>query len=220
MAASRTRPYQRRRRGPLLVVVSVLAVAAIATWTTVLISASGPSGASSCPTPATPVGEVLDDEALDGVAPAPPAAVSARVLNAGGQRGQASLVAAQLGDLGFPTTTETGNDPLFPEGDMKCYGQLRFGPSGEAAASTLSLVLPCAELVRDDRQEGVVDISVGTGFGDFNPSTATRDALEQLAEPGGGSDGSANADPNAAGAAPAPPTVDPALVEEARDSAC
>jgi hypothetical protein len=220
MAASRTRPYQRRRRGPLLVVVAVLAVVAIATWTTVLISASGPSGASACPTSATPVGEVLEDGALDGVAPAPPAAVSARVLNAGGQRGQASLVAAQLGDLGFPTTTEVGNDPLFPEGDMECYGQLRFGPAGEAAASTLALMLPCTELVRDGRPDATVDVAVGTGFGDFNPSTAARDALEQLADPDGGSDGSANADPNAAGAAPAPPTVDPALLEEARESAC
>ncbi|TQM13601.1 envelope integrity protein Cei [Pseudonocardia kunmingensis] len=219
MAASRTRPYQRRRRGPLLVVVAVLAVVAIATWTTVLISASGPSGASSCPISATPVGEVLEDGALDGVAPAPPAAVSARVLNAGGQRGQASLVAAQLGDLDFPTT-EPGNDPLFPEGDLECYGQLRFGPAGEAAASTLSLLLPCAELVRDGRPDAIVDVAVGTAFGDFNPSTAARDALEQLAEPGGGSDGSANADPNAAGAAPAAPTVDPALVEEAREAAC
>ncbi len=43
--------------------------------------------------------------------PAP--TVGLRVFNAGGQRGQANLVAAQLGDLGF-TVAGTGNDPLFP----------------------------------------------------------------------------------------------------------
>jgi hypothetical protein len=219
ITAGRTRPYQRRRRGPLLIVVSVLAVAAIVTWTTVFVKATGPSGANSCPVPATPVGEVLDNHALDGIAPIPPAAVPVRVLNAGGQRGQASLVAAQLGDLGFSAAADPGNDPLFPNGDMECYGQLRFGPAGEAAASTLTLVLPCAELVRDGRADGTVDLSVGTAFGDFNPVSAARDALEQLAEPKGGSDGATNADPNAE-TAPVQPTVDPALIAEARNATC
>ena len=219
MTAARTRPYQRRRRGPLLVVVSVLAVLAIATWSVVLVNASGPSGAASCPVPNPPAGEVLATGALDDVPPAPPSAVQVRVLNAGGQRGQASLVAAQLGDLGF-AVGETGNDPLFPGEDLECYGQLRFGPGGEAAASTITLVMPCAELVRDSRQDASVDVAVGTAFGDFNPSRAARDALDQLIEPGGGSDGSANADPNAAEASPAPAPVDPELVEEARGANC
>ena len=220
MTAARTRPYQRRRRGPVLVVVAVLAAAAIATWTVVLVNAAGPSGAATCPVAATPVGEVLPSDALDAVAPVPPGAAPVRVLNAGGQRGQASLVAAQLEDLGFSAAAEPATDPMFPEGDMECYGQLRFGPAGEAAASTLTLVLPCAELVRDGRQDDTVDLSVGTAFGDFNPGRAARDALDQLAEPGGGSDGSANADPNAADAAPAGPAVDPELVEEARSASC
>lgn len=220
MTAARTRPYQRRRRGPVLVLVSVLAVAAIATWTVVLTGAGSPSGASSCPVPEPPAGEVLADGALDAVPPVPPGSVQVRVLNAGGQRGQASLIAAQLGDLGFSVAADPGNDPLFPEEDMECYGQLRFGPGGEAAASTLSLVMPCAELVRDGRQDATVDVSIGTAFGDFNPGRAARDVLDQLAEPAGGSDGSANADPNAADAAPAPAPVDPTLVAEARDATC
>jgi LytR cell envelope-related transcriptional attenuator len=220
MTAARTRPYQRRRRGPIVVVVSVLAVLAIATWTVVLVNASGPSGAASCPPANPPAGEAQSADALEEVAPVPPGAVQVRVLNAGGQRGQASLVAAQMGDLGF-SVGETGNDPLFPDGNLECYGQLRFGPAGEAAASTLTLVMPCAELLRDGRQDGTVDVSVGTGFGDFNPSRAARDVLDELTEPGGsGSDGSANADPNAADAAPAPATVDPELVEEARSASC
>ncbi|GAA5116365.1 envelope integrity protein Cei [Pseudonocardia adelaidensis] len=219
MTATRTRPYQRRRQGPVLVVVSVLAVAAIATWSIVFVNAGGAASASSCPVPNPPAGEVLESGALDDVPSAPPATVEVHVLNAGGQRGQASLVAAQLGDLGF-AVKGTGNDPLFPNEDMECYGQLRFGAAGETAASTLTLVMPCVELVRDGRPDAGVDISVGTGFGDFNPGRAARDALDQLTEPGGGTDGAANADPDAAAAAPAPPTLPPELVEEARSASC
>jgi LytR cell envelope-related transcriptional attenuator len=220
MTAARIRPYQRRRRAPLLVVVTVLAVAASTTWSFVLLGAAGPSGAQPCPVPTTPAGEVLEASALDEVAPAPPASVPVRVLNAGGQRGQASLVAAQLGDLGFPAAAEPGSDPLFPDGNMECFGQLRFGPAGEAAASTLRLVLPCAELVRDGRTDPSIEVSIGTAFGDFNPTRAARDALDQLTEPTNGTDGSANADPNAADAAPAAPTLDPQLVSEARGASC
>ena len=219
MTAARIRPYQRRRRTPVIVVVSVLAVLAIATWSVVFVNAGGAASASSCPVPNPPAGEVLSSDALEAVPPAPPGTVQVQVLNAGGQRGQASLVAAQLGDLGF-SVKGTGNDPLFPDEDMECYGQLRFGAAGEAAASSLTLVMPCLELVRDGRPDAGVDVSVGTGFGDFNPGRAARDALDQLTEPGGGTDGAANADPNAAAAAPTPTTVDPELVEEARSASC
>lgn len=220
MTSARVRPYQRRRRAPIAITVSVLAAVAVATWSVVFVNASGPSGVESCPVPDAPVGEVLSDDALDAVAPISPASVPVRVLNAGGQRGEASLVAAQLAELGFSVAADPGNDPVFPDGDMECYGQLRFGPAGEAAASTLTLVLPCAELVRDGRGDDTVEVSIGTAFGDFNPGRPARDALERLAEPQGGSDGSANADPNAAEAAPAPPTVDPELIEEARNARC
>jgi hypothetical protein len=202
-----------------VVVVAVLAVAAVTTWTVVLTNASGPSAAAPCPPPSTGAlaGEVLDPTALDGVAPVPPSAARVRVLNAGGQRGQANLVAAQLSDLGFPEAGPPDNDPLHPNGDMECVGQLRFGPAGQGAARTLSLVVPCTELVRDDRTDDAVELSIGTGFRDVNPPRAVRNALEQIGT-GGGTDGSANADPAASGT-PAP-AVDPTILETARDAAC
>lgn len=205
-------PVRRRRRGPIAVLVAVLAVLAVATWTTVLLNTTGPGGPQSCPPPAAgpAPGETLDADALEPVAPAPPAQVAVRVLNAGGQRGQANLVAAQLDDLGLGTAAPPDNDPFYPDGDMECVGQLRFGPAGEAAASTMSLVLPCAELVRDARADATVDVSVGTGFGDVTPSRAVRDVLETLGAPSPADDGEADA--------PAP--VDPALLEEARDASC
>lgn len=217
-------PYRRRRRTPWVVVVTMLAAAAVLTWTVVLTETGGPSTAAACPPPTagTLPGQVLDVDALDGVAPVPPSAVQVRVFNASGQRGQANLVAAQLFDLGFPEAAPPDNDPLHPNGEMECVGQLRFGPAGQGAARTLTLVLPCVELVRDDdRGDGIVDISVGTGFRDVNPSRAVRNALEQIGSggaTGGGTDGSANADPAASGTAA--PGVDPTVLETARDRAC
>jgi hypothetical protein len=204
------------------VVVVLLAVAATVTWSVVLVGSSGPSAADACPAPTTGrlPGEVVDAASLDGVAPVPPAAARVRVLNAGGQRGQANLVAAQLSDLGFPEAAPPDNDPLHPNGDMECVGQLRFGPTGQGAARTLALVLPCTELVRDDRADDAVDVSVGTGFRDVNPPRAVRDALDEIGT-GGGSDGSANADPaDPAASGSATQDVDPTVLKTARDAAC
>ena len=205
-----------------MVIVALLAVAATVTWSVVLADADGPSSATACPAPTTGTlsGEVVDAGSLDGIAPVPPSDARVRVLNAGGQRGQANLVAAQLSDLGFPEAAAPENDPLHPNGDMECVGQLRFGQSGQGAARTLALVLPCVELVRVDRDDDAVDVSVGTGFRDVNPPRAVRNALEQIGT-GGGSDGSANADPaDPAASNAATPDVDPTVLETARDAAC
>lgn len=200
----RQRPYQRRRRGPVLAIVAVLAVVVIATWTTVLVNASAGSGGAACPTSTAgpPAGTVLPSDALDTVAPVPASAAKVAVLNAGGQRGQANLVAAQFGDLGFVQAAAPENDPLFPKGGMTCTGQIRFGPAGEGAASTVALVVPCAELVRDARTSDRVDVAVGTGFGDVNPIRSARDVLDQLSA--GGAD----------------PTVDQAALTAARNTRC
>ncbi|MBN9100171.1 MULTISPECIES: envelope integrity protein Cei [unclassified Pseudonocardia] len=211
----RQRPYQRRRRGPILTLVVVLAVAAVATWTTVLVTASSSSGGVACPTPTAgpPPGTVLPPDALDAVAPVPPSTVKVRVLNAGGQRGQANLVAAQFGDLGFAQGAAPENDPLFPDGNMTCKGQIRFGPAGEGAASTVALAVPCVELVRDARTDAGVDVAVGTAFGDVNPAKAARAVLDRLAAPATGDGGASNAPPAA-------PTVDQATLKTARDVSC
>lgn len=209
----RGRPYQRRRRGPVIALVTVLAAVALVTWTSVLVNASGPARGRACPpAPAGPIpGQVLAAGALDGVAPIPPASVKVRVFNAGGQRGQANLVAAQLGDLGFAEAAPPSNDPFFPDGDMECIGQVRFGPTGEGGASTIALLLPCAQLIRDDRADDTVDVAVGTAFGDLNPVRAVREALDQLS---GGTGGDAADAPGPA------PTVDPAVLAEARGHSC
>lgn len=217
----RNRPYVRRRKGPVLTVVGVLAVVAVITWTTVLVGVGGAAGSGSCPssTAGPAPDEPLAAGALDTVSPAVPATVRVTVLNAGGQRGQANLVAAQFAELGFAQAAPPDNDPLFPDGDMDCVGQVRFGAAGDAAASTVALVLPCAELVRDGRADDSVDVAVGTKFGDLNPVKAARDALEQLADPGAG--GGTNVDPaTGEDLPPTAPTADPATLKAAQEASC
>jgi len=219
----RNRPYQRRRRAPVLLVVAVLAVVVAVTWTTVLVKSGAATGVAACPPPAAGPGpgEVLPAGALANVPPVPPSAVKVRVLNAGGQRGQANLVAAQFGDFDFAQAAPPTNDPLYPDGDMVCTGQLRFGQAGQGAASTVALLVPCAELVRDGRADDTVDVSVGTAFSDVNPGRAVRDVLDQLAASGSGTTGSGNADP-AAGNAPSPatPVIDASTLAAAREATC
>jgi len=215
---SRDRPYGRRRRRPVVALVAVLGASVVVTWAIVL-STAGDTKPLSCPAPATgtEAGEVLDVEDLDEVAPVAAGVVRVRVLNAGGQRGQANLVAAQLGDLGFVEAAPPGNDPFHPDSEMECVGQLRFGPSGEAAAATLALVLPCTEPVRDGRADDSVDVVVGTEFREVDPPRAVRDVLDELANPGATVESVDPADP---GVAPAPQAVSPDVLAAARGSAC
>jgi hypothetical protein len=221
---NRVRPYERRRRGPVIVLAAALAVAAAVTWTVVLATAGG-SAPVTCPAAAADGGEALDADALDAVALAPVDTIAVRVLNAGTQRGQANLVAAQLGDLGFREAAGPGNDPLHPEGDMECIGQLRFGPGGESAAATLALVLPCTEPVRDGRGDATVDVVVGTEFRDVDPPAAVREVLDELANPTGSgtqTDAEAGAEDPATDPSAAPPRVvaPPEALAIARGDSC
>ena len=209
--------YHRRRVGPAALVIGTLAALSLLTWTVVLIATAGSGGAGRCNPPPDPAnfGEVQSVATLAGVAPVPASAVQVRVLNGGGQRGQANLVASLLGDLGFTEAAPPANDPRYPNEDLGCRGQLRFGEPGAAAARTLSLVLPCTELVRDGRQDGTVDVAIGTAFGDVSPSTAARRVLEQLATPAPAENVGPNGESN-----PTPAGADPKLVEQAASVSC
>jgi hypothetical protein len=209
--------YHRRRGAPAAIVIGVLAALSLITWTVVLIATAGSGGVGRCNPPAdtTNFGEVLSANALADVPPVPASAVPVRVLNGGGQRGQANLVASLLGDLGFTEADPPANDPRYPKEDLGCRGQLRFGQAGAGAARTLSLVLPCTELVRDGRPDGSVDLAIGTGFGDVSPSNAARKVLEQLAAPAPAE----NTGPGGE-STPAAAGADPQLIEQAASTGC
>ncbi len=214
--ATGVRPYQRRRARPAVVLTLLLAALTVVTWTIVLANGTSRSTAPACNAPAggKSAGQVVDVDELAAAQPVAAGAVKIRALNAGGQRGRANLVASQLGDLGFSEAAPPANDPLYPEADLACRGQIRFGPAGVGPARTLSLVLPCTELVRDARPDDTVDLAVGNDFRDVNPSKAVRDVLDQLANV------SASPDSGASGPAGAAPDVDPQLLTRAAQTNC
>ncbi len=209
--------YRRRRRLPALVLLLVLAVGVGVVWNKVLGSTTDTVGALACPTPpsaaAAPKGVTppkrgtrIEGPALDGAAPAPPGSFVMRVLNANGQRGQAGLVSAELiRTYGFAAAEHaSANDPLFYNQNMRCVGQIRFGPNGKAQARTMHLMVPCAELVQDARQDNGVELALGTLFGDLSPSPDAKTILATLR----------------AATPKAPAKLDPALLKAAGTTGC
>lgn len=214
-------PFRRRNTLPILIVIAVLAVVAIATWARAMSSQEETAAPVSCPPPPAPSAsvtatptqgaaaragatapapapaagqfEVVSPDDLVSVRPAPLAASTVRVLNASGQAGRAETTLNKLADYGFgaPTTGAYGNDPVYPE--MACQAQLRFGDSGRAAAAAAWIIAPCAELINDGRRDNSVDLVLGTFFTDLEPSTDAQEILRILrAAPAGAADGGAN----------------------------
>lgn len=184
MAASPPRAgsgYRRRHLLPMGLLVLVLAVASILTWIVVFANSTSTS-VTSCNTPAAGGGSVQSRTALDSTPAASPADTAVRVLNGAGQRGSAQLAAVELGELGIPEAAPPDNDPLYPAQDLSCVGQIRYGPDGASAARTLSLVVPCAELVEDNRQGAAVDLALGSDFRDITPSQGVTQALKALGQ--------------------------------------
>ncbi len=184
MAASPPRAgggYRRRHLLPMGLLVLVLAVAGILTWIVVFANSTSTS-VTSCNTPAAGGGSVQSRTALDSTPAASPADTAVRVLNGAGQRGSAQLAAVELGELGIPEAAPPDNDPLYPAQDLSCVGQIRYGPDGASAARTLSLVVPCAELVEDNRPGAAVDLALGSDFRDITPSQGVTQALKALGQ--------------------------------------
>jgi len=213
----RGRPFRRRRAFPIIAVFAVLALLGVLVWVRVFTTAEATSATAECNVPTTaaasdgtlpaPLGEEVDPTTLLDVEPAALSASKVRVFNANGERGQAALVAAQLSDYGFASApdVQVGNDPVYVDQNMQCQGQIRFGPAGLAAASAVSLVAPCAELIQDARADDSVDLALGTYFSEIQPNDDAEEVLRTLAGA-------------APGAPPAP--LDAALLSAARESRC
>ncbi|MEV6238986.1 envelope integrity protein Cei [Lentzea sp. NPDC051838] len=229
-------PYKRRRPVPALVLFAVLLVSSVFVWVKVLGNASDVDAAIKCnapghatttvsgaPDPADtttapppPLGTVLEHDALDRTNPVPVGEVNFKVINASTQRNHAKTIATQLTELGLKQAADPGNDPIYPAQDMNCRGQIRFGAPGSQAARTLSLLEPCLELVRDDRQDATVDVALGKKFDEVKPNSDARKVLDQLKE-------WADQQPEQQGgqvAAATPPTLSPDNLSGARDVTC
>jgi len=213
--------YRRRRPVPAIALLTVLVVVVVVVWVQVLTKGDSVANTTTCPPPTTatgsptievgappaPVGTKTNPDALTSTAPAAPKATQVRVLNANGQRGQAALVAAQFAQLGFGPAPDmaSGNDPVYTGQNLQCHGQIRFGQAGTATARTVSLLVPCAELVQDGRRDGIVDIALGTAFTAINSDTQVSSVLTALTKHA--------ADPQA-------PAPDAATLSAARNVPC
>lgn len=219
----RGRPFRRRRARPAIIAAVVLVVAALATWA-VALSESGPasiptacnqptpaSADPSAPAPATPadppeLAAADRDEMLD-VAPAALSTFQVRVLNASSQRGAARSVSDDLTAQGFTPAADApyADDTVYPNRDLACYAQIRFGQTGQASAAAVWLALPCAQLVSDGRTDNSVDVALGEYYEAREQSQDAQAALEALR----------TADPNN------PQTgADPSLVQAVHSVSC
>ncbi|MET0236129.1 MAG: envelope integrity protein Cei [Kibdelosporangium sp.] len=223
--------YRKRRPLPALIMLGLLGLGAGIVWLQVAgdtpeatgvhcapgtaATATATAGESPPAAPPTP-GQHVDQTGLDQKAPAPPDQVGVRVLNASTQRGEATLVTETLRQLGFTQVGEPGDDPIYPNRDMSCRGQIRFGPQGESAARTMSLLDPCAELVRDNREGPAIELVVGQKFDELPIKAETRQILRVLAEWG------AQNPPQTGGlqAVEGGAQLDPALIEAIRRAPC
>lgn len=217
--------YRKRKPIPAIVIAGLLIVAAIIVWTKVIAKASDVNAAVACPTPTVTAtagkpkpqtGTVLPYDALDKVSPEPAGDVTVQVYNASTKLGAATQASIQLKQDGFQVPS-AADDPLYPKHDMKCRGQIRFGANGESAARTVSLLVPCTQLVRDNRQDASVDLAIGTEFTTLAPSNQAQQAIQQLAQ-------WASQHPTAQGGQQAQnsvlPQLNPNLLSQAHSSQC
>lgn len=112
----------------------------------------------------TSLGSFASPNSLIGVRPADPAIITLQVFNASTARGQAKTVTNDLRTAGFTSILGGTNDPLYPAQDLVCAAEIRYGQAGTAAARTLLLVEPCAQLVLDNRISDSVDLSLGARY--------------------------------------------------------
>lgn len=189
----RGRPFRRRHALPALIAAGALVVLVLITWTVALSRTSDTVAATACNPPSSdatgPDGEPApqlgvraDGSILRTSSPAPLWDTQVRVFNANGQSGQAAQVAAQLSDFGFTPApdNQVSNDPIYTKQNLQCQGQIRYGEAGEAAANTVWLVMPCAELIRDERADSTVDVALGALFNDLSPNSDADALLKAL----------------------------------------
>lgn len=195
MTRERGRGYRRRKPVPAIVIAVLLAIAVVVVWVKVIDRADNTAAATTCPPvpavggkPAPQIGTPLAYTALAKVTPMPPAQVQVNVVNASPKRGAAQMVSTSLLQLGFQVNGNPQIDSAYPQSAsnpndvMACQGQIRFGPNGESAARTLSLVLPCTQLIKDSRQDASVTVSIGTKFGSVAPNGDATKVLRQLTD--------------------------------------
>ena len=193
------RPYRRRRYRAAGVFMAILVVLGLVVWVVALTGSEAsatptecneptaasatPSAASTATTSAaaTTRAVVKRDDMLSET-PAPLSTFQVRVLNASTQRGAAQSVSNDLTAQGFTPATDAayGDDAVYPNHDMNCVAQIRFGPAGKASAAAVWIAVPCAQLINDGRRGTDVDVALGEYYHGAEQSQDAQAALEAL----------------------------------------
>lgn len=183
----RGRPFRRRRYLPAIIVAVVLTLIAAIIWISALSTSDASATPTDCPAPPSPsagapapvVGTTASRDEMLQVPPAALAGFQIRVLNATDEQGKAQTVLDGLTSLGFQAAPEGayGDDSLYPDRNLNCFGQIRFGDAGKAGAATLWIAAPCTELINDGRPGTLVDLAIGEHFSE---SEQSQDALAVL----------------------------------------
>lgn len=221
----RRRPrYRRRRPLPALVVLSLLVVLSGYVWTMVFETVETTEAATRCNVPSAPqgappeaapdVGEMQPRSGLDRSPLLPPQNIGVRVLNGNGESKQAGLISDELTSLGFAKGPKADNDPIYRNYDLNCHGQIRYGEAGAGAAHTLSLMAPCSQLVRDEREDESVDLALGAKFDDIKSTPEAKQILQQL------KNSDAQRADSGSGQQDSAPRIDRNLLAAARDVSC
>jgi hypothetical protein len=163
--------------------------------------------------PVATVGVITDKNTLKDTRPASPSTVQVRVVNASSTAGMARTVTEAWRKAGFESIKDAVDDSLYPAKDLRCFGEIRYGAAGSAAARTVLIVAPCATLVLDDRLDDSVEFSIGAAFEDSAITADQQALLDQITRdstPPAVLEGATQAVPTAAPIPPLPTATCPA----------
>jgi LytR cell envelope-related transcriptional attenuator len=158
------RPSATRRPLPALVFLLVLALLTAIVWWRVIHRAS--SEATPTPSPSCSPTAIT-------VVPAP-GAVTLHILNGTTRNGLAASVRASLAKDGF-IVADIGNDDV----PLASVAEIRFGPSGRAAARLVAYYVPGATLIGSARTDNQVEISLGAKFKALATTATATKAMAQ-----------------------------------------
>ncbi|GEE02616.1 hypothetical protein nbrc107696_30620 [Gordonia spumicola] len=178
---SKGKPFLRRNMTPGIVVLAVLAVAAAGAWAFAFSGRGDDTVKTDCSMAAGATLTVVDRSEMASVAPAALSTFGVRVLNSAAARGSARSVSDDLTSLGYRAADPAyADDTVYPNRDLNCVAQIRFGSNGQAAAAAVWLVAPCAQLVNDGRAGTDVDLALGEFYTSTMPSQDAQSAIDAL----------------------------------------
>lgn len=165
--ATTDRPSAHRPLPAVAFLVGLLLLTALVWWRVIhRTDDAAHSAGPSCTSPSTVSPDTV---------PAP-ADVSVLVLNSTQRAGLASSAAQALTQDGFQSAGKPTNDST-AGAPVAGVAEIRFGPTGKAAATLLSYYLPGATLAPDKRTNATVDVALGAKFTTLATPAAVAKAL-------------------------------------------